>query len=46
MSNESEHWLDKRHMEFWKDCIDPDFQAQDLKVEAVFIPDRIRSMME
>src|SRR5690625_4553348 len=45
MSNQAEHWLDKKHLEFWRECIDPDFPGQDLKVEAVFVPDHIRNVM-
>lgn len=43
---QSEHWIDKKHLEYWRECIDPDFPAQDLTLEAVFIPEHIRDVME
>lgn len=43
--DESEHWIDKKHLEYWKECIDPLFRPVDLKIEVVMIPDQIRQKM-
>ena len=42
----SDHWIDKKHLEFWNECIDPDFKPIDLKTEVVMIPDKIRKSMD
>ena len=42
----STHWIDEKHMAYWRECIDPDFEAVDLSIEAVMIPPRIRSQMK
>ncbi len=43
---ESEHYIDKKHLEYWKECIDNEFKAKDLEVEVVMIPDKIRGNMK
>lgn len=43
---QSEHWIDKKHMEFWAECIDETFHPVDLKTEVVMIPDKIRNAMK
>ena len=42
---ESEHWIDKKHLEYWDECIDPTFRPVDLTVEVVMIPEKIRKVM-
>lgn len=42
---QSEHWLDKKHLAFWEECIDPTFGSVDLKTEVVMIPEKIRESM-
>lgn len=42
---ESEHWIDKKHLEYWDACIDPDFRPVDLKTEVVMIPGKVRRAM-
>lgn len=42
---ESEHWIDKKHLEYWDECIDPTFKPVDLTVEVVMIPEKIRKVM-
>lgn len=39
---ESDHWVDKKHLEFWEECIDPTFRPVDLNPEVVMIPERIK----
>lgn len=43
---ESEHWIDKKHLEYWDECIDSSFRPVDLKTEVVMIPDKVRNSME
>jgi len=42
----SNHWIDKKHIEYWEECIDETFKPIDLKTEVVMIPDKIRKSME
>ncbi|WP_353947948.1 DUF6176 family protein [Sporolactobacillus sp. Y61] len=41
----SQHWVDQKHLEYWDECIDPDFSPIDLKPEVVMIPEQIRAGM-
>ncbi|MCF7620924.1 MULTISPECIES: DUF6176 family protein [Bacillaceae] len=43
---ESDHWIDKKHLEYWKECIDETFKPVDLKTEVVMIPENIRQNMK
>ncbi|MBP3040910.1 hypothetical protein J9303_15590 [Bacillaceae bacterium Marseille-Q3522] len=43
---DSEHWIDKKHLEYWKECIDGTFQPVDLKTEVVMIPEKVRKSMD
>ncbi|MEK4012206.1 DUF6176 family protein [Peribacillus sp. FSL M8-0224] len=43
---ESDHWIDKKHLEYWKECIDETFRPVDLKTEVVMIPENIRQNMK
>ena len=43
---QSEHWIDEKHMAFWAECIDETFPGVDLTTEVVMIPDSIRSLMK
>ena len=37
---ESEHWVDKEHLRFWHEVIDPTFPGEDLTVEVLMmLPD-------
>ncbi|MFD2829697.1 DUF6176 family protein [Corticicoccus populi] len=42
---ESSHWIDIKHLEYWKECIDPSFRPVDLSTEVVMIPDKIKMHM-
>src|SRR5690606_18848932 len=42
---ESEHWIDKEHLQYWNECIDPNFRPVDLTTEVVMIPEPIRKAM-
>ncbi|MGP9034317.1 MULTISPECIES: DUF6176 family protein [Glutamicibacter] len=43
---DSAHWLDERHLEYWDECIDPDFAPQTLVTRVSMIPQRIREQMQ
>ena len=43
---ESDSWIDKKHLEYWKQCIDPSFGSKDLITEVVMIPKKIQAMMK
>lgn len=42
---ESEHWLDKKHLEYWDECIDPAFIPVDISPEVIMIPEHIKEAM-
>ncbi len=42
---ESDHWLDKKHLEYWEECIDKSFSPVDLSTEVVMIPKRVKEVM-
>ena len=41
----SEHWIDKKHIEYWQACIDKAYPAADLPSRVTMIPERIRQLM-
>ena len=41
---ESESWIDKKHLEYWDECIDNDSQV-DMKMEVSMIPKDIMAYM-
>ena len=42
---DSTHWIDKKHLEYWEECIDENFGSIDLKTEVVMIPEKVRASM-
>lgn len=42
---ESEHWIDKKHLKYWEECIDKTFKPMDLSTEVVMIPRKVRESM-
>lgn len=42
----SEYDIDKKHIEYWKKCIDPSYQPEDLLPEVIMIPQSIKKIME
>ncbi|MFT8871977.1 MAG: DUF6176 family protein [Sporolactobacillus sp.] len=42
---DSDSWIDKKHLEYWQACIDSTYEPQELTPEVVMIPERIRSRM-
>ena len=43
--NESSSWIDKKHLEYWDECIDNDSQV-DMTMEVSMIPHRIYDEMK
>ena len=43
---ENEHWIAKKHLEFWQECIDATYQFVDLKTEVVMIQNRVKKSMQ
>jgi hypothetical protein len=42
---QSSHWVDKKHLEYWYECIDETFRPVDLQTEVVMIPEKVRKSM-
>ena len=42
---ESDHWLDHKHLEYWRACINPDFTPVVITPRVNMIPQRIREQM-
>lgn len=43
---ESNHWIDIKHLEYWNECIDENYRPVDLSTEVVMIPDKVRASMD
>lgn len=43
---ESTHWIDRKHLEYWDECIDATFRPIDLKTEVVMIQPTIKKLMD
>jgi len=44
--NESEHWIDKKHLAYWNECIDETYKPVDLQTEVVMNPKKVRDSMK
>ncbi len=44
--HESDSYIDIKHLEYWKECIDNTYLNNDIKAEVIMIPDRIRNSMK
>lgn len=44
--DESEHWIDIKHIEYWDECIDETFKPVNLQTEVVMIPEKVRNSMK
>lgn len=42
---ESQHWIDKKHLEYWDECVDPSFRPVNLTTEVVMIPENVIKVM-
>ncbi|HFX3798966.1 DUF6176 family protein [Enterococcus faecium] len=42
---ESQHWIDKKHLEYWDECVDMSFRPVDLTTEVVMIPENVIKVM-
>lgn len=43
---QSDHWLDEKHMQFWRACIDDTLPAEDLTPRVTMIPERVEAAMK
>lgn len=43
--DDSTHWIDKKHLEYWDECIDESFGSTDLETEVVMISEKVRASM-
>lgn len=43
---ESAHWIDVKHLEYWKACIDSTFPPVKLATEVIMIPKKISQHMK
>ncbi|HEM5998610.1 TPA: hypothetical protein U2B30_002069 [Streptococcus suis] len=43
---DSESFIDKKHMEYWKECIDPSYGMVDLSPQVIMIPKPVYETME
>ncbi len=43
---ESESYIDKKHLEYWNECIDSDFKPQDIEPEVIMIPEKVKDSMK
>ncbi len=44
--NDSDHWVDKKHVEYWRKCIDTSFPAVDLSPSVTMIPPLVESFID
>ena len=42
----SSHWIDKKHLQYWDECIDKTFGSVDLSTEVVMIPNAVKVAMK
>lgn len=42
---DSAHWIDEKHVEFWRRCIDPAYPPVDLTPRITMIPRRVEAAM-
>ena len=42
----SNHWIDKKHLEYWDECIDETFGSVDLSTVVVMIPNAVKAAMK
>ena len=42
---QSEHWIDKKHLEYWEECIETSYKPVDLSTEVVMISEKVRGAL-
>lgn len=42
---QSDHWLDEKHLEYWRACIDDSYPPDDLSPRVTMMPDRVETAM-
>lgn len=43
---DSESYIDKTHLKYWHECIDPSYPPMDLKPSVLMIPEFVRTAMK
>lgn len=43
---QSDHWLDEKHKDYWHACIDDAFPPEDLSPRVTMIPERVAAAMK
>lgn len=43
---ESESYIDKKHLEYWDECIDSDYLEELIETKVVMLPDSVRASMK
>ncbi|CYU34911.1 Uncharacterised protein [Streptococcus suis] len=43
---DSESYIDKKHLEYWEECIDPSYGMADLDPQVIMIPKPVYETME
>ncbi|MFJ3065989.1 DUF6176 family protein [Rothia terrae] len=44
--HDSEYWLDHKHLEFWRECIDPNYPGVKLTPKVLMLPQRVLESMK
>ncbi|HEL1588675.1 DUF6176 family protein [Streptococcus suis] len=44
--DDSESYIDKKHLEYWEECIDPSYGMVDLDLQVIMIPKPVYETME
>ncbi|MEO4052462.1 DUF6176 family protein [Solibacillus sp. CAU 1738] len=43
--DDSDHWIDRKHLEYWDACIDSTYRPVDLETEVIMIPKKVQNAM-
>lgn len=43
---ESESYIDKKHLEYWDECIDSDYSEEIIETKVILIADKVRASMK
>ena len=44
--SDSPHWLDQKHVHYWRECIDPTYEPQQLTPRVHMVPERVQAAMK
>ncbi|WEG10007.1 DUF6176 family protein [Microbacterium horticulturae] len=43
--HDSTHWLDEKHLAYWRDCIDDAYPPEELTPRVMMMPERVEASM-